>query len=414
MKKRQFAPSDFEYKNLPQTRRQQFFDLIKNRYTLLMGMGALMLLFALPLLITIAFNQSYTASIYQQLNSGTITEENYRNLFSSFTFYINFLYMADLLILSVGLSGTSYILRQLIWGEGVFFWKDFAKGVKKNVSSLLFNFFILGIAFSISSYCFTANTLIGIFTLIVFVIVFLPISLMYLAYTPIYGSNCLVSYRNSAILYFGNGFKVLLATIIVVTPLSVLLIPYVGIPLILLAILIVFLYPIILLGFNLFTSNIFDKAINSHKYEDLVRKGLYNPEKETVSNEILFLKTLDNKLIVNSKRFNNCSLEQITLVHPELFNYPSEKELGLINKYLISHNAENCKKYITFEEVNVKDTYLIKYVPNYMIIEVIEGKITIEDKVIKANESFILTKSCFNININSDGSKLRIAKSKKD
>ena len=125
---------------LPSNRWQLGWDIFKTNFTKLVLLNLILALFALPLVFIFV------------LHSGTVSYEAARVPFGSFMSYpyvpsLNgaaeriqitadfssyvFLPVAAI-ILAVGLSGILYIIRNMVWTEGVFVGSDFWRGVKSN------------------------------------------------------------------------------------------------------------------------------------------------------------------------------------------------------------------------------------------------------------------------------------------
>ena len=127
---------------LPGNRWELGWDIFRNNLGKLVGVNLLMLLFALPVILIIVLR--YTQVQYyallmpfsQNLGLGYpaypiysgINEEIYLLANRSTLIYLP---IAGL-IASVGISGGMYVMRNLVWSEGVFVGSDFWAGVKKN------------------------------------------------------------------------------------------------------------------------------------------------------------------------------------------------------------------------------------------------------------------------------------------
>lgn len=284
MKKRQFANSDLNVNNLPQTRKEQFFDIIKHRFSLLVKIGIFILTFSIPIIALVVFSKSSVTTLVTNYNNGVITEEEYRYAYTMERLIIDSLLLAAIEILSIGIAGISRIFRQLAWGEPIFFFTDFKNGIKQNIKQFLLIFLLFGIIYfscDITLTIFGIENAITIFILLLSLFLMIPICVINITYSPVYVCNSFRTFFNSAIIYFVSLFKNIIVTFIFLLPLAILLIPYLTYSIIIFIIALVVIYPIILLAIILFEYNIFDKFINSKDYKQLLKKGLYIGDEQT-------------------------------------------------------------------------------------------------------------------------------------
>ena len=140
MAKVKAAKNDFQEENLPQTRKDQFFDLLKNQYKVIFLIGLMFLLFFLPLLSlnvvkAIMANKAYALI---DLNKASVEQVNDAVGVNRLIFDLaNFIFYP---LLFVGVGGLLRVIRQLIHGEPVAFKYDFNKGIKDNSKTFIFYF----------------------------------------------------------------------------------------------------------------------------------------------------------------------------------------------------------------------------------------------------------------------------------
>ncbi len=151
---------------LPGNRWELGWDLFKSNTGKLIGLNFLTLLFLLPIFMVIFLRYmqvQYSAStgpFSQNVGLGYpgyflgagFNEEIYLRANAS---SLIFLPLAGL-IASVGIAGGMYVMRNMVWAEGVFVGKDFWTGVKKNylvvmLSTLVYTIFLSACIFTISS-----------------------------------------------------------------------------------------------------------------------------------------------------------------------------------------------------------------------------------------------------------------------
>ncbi len=133
--------------SLPSNRWDLFFDVFKGSYKKLIGVNLLMLMFFLPLfvLLFLRYNATLTSGTmcpysqvfgvgYQSTNSFVGYAETLATEFNLILFA--FLPLA-VLIASIGVAGGAYVIRNIVWTEGIFVSNDFWKGIKQNYKELL-------------------------------------------------------------------------------------------------------------------------------------------------------------------------------------------------------------------------------------------------------------------------------------
>ena len=133
--------------SLPSNRWELFFDIFKGNYKKLIGINLLMLLFFLPLFVLIFFQTNMTMSLgmacpYSQgFGVGYQSVTSFVGYAETIAVRVNFVFYMLLpvvcLIAAVGVAGGAYVIRNLVWTEGVFVANDFWKGVKQNIKQML-------------------------------------------------------------------------------------------------------------------------------------------------------------------------------------------------------------------------------------------------------------------------------------
>ena len=128
MKKIKYSQNDFLESSLPTNRRRQFFDIIKIRWRTLFLVAGILFASSIPLFIAIIFKDVKALS----LNSSVTDKSELANLLFVNHIFFTLIFIPCIAIIFVTLSGLLRIYRNIIWGEGVFFWKDFILGIKQN------------------------------------------------------------------------------------------------------------------------------------------------------------------------------------------------------------------------------------------------------------------------------------------
>lgn len=358
MAKRKIAEKDFLESSLPQTRRSQFFDVVKNNYGLLFKVGLFLSFFFLILIIKNFFFDYLNVLARNAIKDGNLNETD-ANFWMSMLFLIsNGIDVILYPLLFIGLAGALRILRQLAFSEGMMFSYLFKKGIKDNykqfivmgIITALFKL-IINIALTLYSFNFLTVSL-----LFIFLIVYLPILVTYLYYSLIYSSNLAISLRNATYVYVRNLFPILLFVVIVFAPilLSEYFLNLLYIKQFIYLILVLFVLPMTLLGGFLMELNCFDKTINISEYHELIKKGLY------ISNEELEIYVdRGNKLKIN-RGYSNKELEEIK---------------NILNQFQIKG------RYVTSLEIKEGNVYKVTLDREYVyFLQILSGLDDIDDE----------------------------------
>ncbi len=138
---------EYARSTLPTSRWALFWDIFKGRFGKLMLTNLLMLLTILPLLAVIIFR--YLSLTVQGTNAvfgaglmvgypvvPDITGTAEYMVFQSDLLFFGMMIVCSL-IAALGISGGAYIIRNLIWTEGIFVANDFVRGIKRNYLNVL-------------------------------------------------------------------------------------------------------------------------------------------------------------------------------------------------------------------------------------------------------------------------------------
>ena len=151
---------DYARSTLPTNRWELFFDIIKGRFGKLIIINVLMLLFFLPVIILFVLH-TVTISAFggmcpysQPFGSGYMAATNFVGHAEGIITSVNLSILMYLPLLSiiaaVGLAGGLYVIRNMIWTEGIFVTNDFWKGIKQNFLNVAFIMVIYTVIFSAS------------------------------------------------------------------------------------------------------------------------------------------------------------------------------------------------------------------------------------------------------------------------
>ncbi len=153
--------------SLPSNRWELFWDIFKGRFGKLFTINLLVLIFFIPLFLLLFFrfiSLSNYGAIYpfnQPFGIGFQAMENMTGYSENIVYNVNAMTLLFLpivaIIASVGISGGAYVVRNMVWTEGIFVSNDFWRGIKQNFKqivviallySLFFYFIILMISFA--------------------------------------------------------------------------------------------------------------------------------------------------------------------------------------------------------------------------------------------------------------------------
>ncbi len=231
---------DYARKTLPSNRWALGWDLIKTNFGKNVKINLLSLLFIFPLFALIYFrgiylqSQAYGSIFSRNIGIGypAITSQGLLGVAESLTFNTDVLFFVLLflfaILMSVGIAGGFYVMRNMVWTEGVFVVSDFWNGVKKNYwivlrSTLLYVFFlaIIWLTADLSSVQIAVNSSAKWLFIILKVLGYILAGLITIAY--LYSLTLGVTYKlsftallkNSVILAIGllpfNAFFIVLA-----------------------------------------------------------------------------------------------------------------------------------------------------------------------------------------------------------
>lgn len=261
----------------PISRYAQFKDILKNDYSLLIKIGLIFFVFAIP------FFASFVG--YSILGESLSNAES-----TPIMYFINdVIFMIAItisfVILSIGIAGCDKVFKLMCWDEPVIFWSDFKEGIKENFKKDLILCLIFSLMVSLVTIVSGLFTLLGnesksgLGTIIYFVfsspIIFVvfPLFLMSLIYNSYYKDPFKNMLKNSIKMTVYR----YLPYILFIIPFILFIVLYVFMDLFyiaLVALLVIFIGPVFGLGLHLYVLSVFDFYINS-AYKDYYKKGLY-------------------------------------------------------------------------------------------------------------------------------------------
>ena len=285
-----YSTKDFTMENLPHNRVEVFLDLLKSRWRVLLGVGAIMFLFSLPLIGSILGLNLISSSLYASYLEGKIEAGVYHSNLFFLNIAFSLINLICLLIISIPLSGIERVYKIMVYYEPLDFKADFFKGIKDNIVQTLVLSLVSSFVFTLSTILVTfllssgskgfASTLAFFAPLFLFFIFILPSFLLSTCSTPIYKNSLWVNFRNGFLLYFSTSLPTLGFCLIVIAPLFLLLLGNLYVILITLSLYFLIYFPLSFLCFYIYSTYVFDKCINKTSYPDLVDKGIYRIKKK--------------------------------------------------------------------------------------------------------------------------------------
>ena len=284
--------------SLPSNRWELFWDIFKGRFWKLVIVNLLTLVFFIPLFVLFFLRSSLIAGYGAACPFSQCFGVGYQALPSLVGFpeqiIVNvnvmiYLFMPiALIIAALGLSGAAYVIRNMVWTEGIFVANDFWRGIKINIvvvlqSTLFYSIFLFGFFISIrfSEYIIASGTGSTVWMTISMAISYVAIvifTMMYLWMLAMGGSYKLKFFqllKNSFLMTFGLIFQNIFFVILMAIPVILILLgsffQMVGI-----VFMILFGLSFMLLVWLDYTQWAFDKFIESKREGGKVNRGIYS------------------------------------------------------------------------------------------------------------------------------------------
>ncbi len=270
--KRKAKNVDYAIGNLPHNRKEQFFDIAKHRFFLLLGIGLIILLFSLPIFASMIYRDVLLMSV--EASEATSAEKEATSF--SVNLLFSFLFAFSLLILSVGLSGISKILRELIYDEPIFFKDDFFSGIKENARQHLILALFAGIFWFFANFIsLIANNFIlkVIFVGVNIAFIFPPVFVGFFL-ANVYSNKFFKNLQSGFVIYF-KAFPSVILTFVSIYALSFLqYVPLLIVKYLVMAALTVIYVPFAFLISFLNQIRLYDELINKEQFPEYYHKGL--------------------------------------------------------------------------------------------------------------------------------------------
>lgn len=291
-RKPKVAKKDFTGDNLPHSRRDVFRDVLKNRWKDLLKLGALLLLFSLPLLVFGAVGEINAANIYAEYKNGAISAETYASEVAASNGAFALIKIIGYIIFSVGIAGSARVLRQIIWDEPLFFFEDFKDGIKIYGGQFALAMFLYGLcAYTAVFFSSATNGILYAIALGLGVFILLPAMFFWLSARTVYSSRIGENIRNGFMFYVRTLFKSIGMLLLAFLPFTLeYVLEFFGLYNFIfkysyLLICTFLLLPLGIMLWLLYTYSVFDKYINAELFPEILHKGFYPSETEETAAE---------------------------------------------------------------------------------------------------------------------------------
>lgn len=274
------ADFDFSESQLPHNRTEVFFDCLKLRWRTFLQLGLLFFFAMLPIfVVNIVRDNMIADAIY---NGNSLLNARYTLL------VFDAINIPFYLIAAIAFSAAFRVIRNIAWGEAVFFKEDTKDGIKLNWKVFSIVFVLIGtdvffVDFIIQ--CTTIDIVKGI-PIGISIMLLLPIAILIVVQATIYKIGFFGALKNACYLFAKSVWKSLLCALVTALPILFLLIPNTIVRNICLAAYMMFFMPYVCLGVFLCGCSLLDKYINAHSHPEIVDKGVNRVKNETEANEV--------------------------------------------------------------------------------------------------------------------------------
>ncbi len=288
---------DYARSTLPTNRWALFWDIFKGRFSKIVIVNLLMLVFCLPLIVLYFIRSAYMSAQEMLMpfsgwvGTGYPAAPDLLGLSEQVTLSTNMLFGALMIvgaiIAAVGISGGIYVIRNMVWTEGIFVANDFWRGIKINFVVVLQSTVFYGVClylFTLSinwaAWAITVgagnSVLLTISTAIAYVAIVI-LTIMYLWMLSM-GANYKLKFfrllKNSFLMTFGMIFQNIFFIILMAIP-AILLLLGSFFTMIGAIIFILFGVSYMLLVWMDYSQWVFDKFFESKREGGKVNRGIY-------------------------------------------------------------------------------------------------------------------------------------------
>lgn len=282
-KKLSHSESDFSIENLPHSRKDQFFDLLKHRYKTILLLGAFIALFSLPSL-AVSFFEDYAKSNYLASSSSAgLSQEALSQGLGTIDELANLYLIPALAILYVGFAGLTKIFHLLCYGESVLFFHDFYRGLKENYLPFLIMGLLAGGFRYLDGVVYDMNGLnivVRLMPLVLDADLLFPMTLVFLSLSSIYEMKLKTRIYDSFVFYLKGFPFILVFALLILAPILLDYVNLVPLKFSLLLLLLLLYAPLLILSLDLYLASLYDKELNTN-FPQQLHRGLYSIENES-------------------------------------------------------------------------------------------------------------------------------------
>ena len=288
--RRKIAQSDFTADMLPSTRPEVFKDVLRLHWFVFIKLGLLLLVVYLPILMINVLNDAYEIRRIEELAENATVEiiQTALGEIVSFRSSSAVICIIFYVLFGVVLSGILRAIRQFVWEEIVFLWKDIWKGIRQNKVQAAGIFTIIGLQNLVGIYLVGTGQATGnqMFSMIgtifngMSLLLFFPVWALMLVQISVYSNNFVQNMKLAFAVYAKSILKTLMVLLALAIPWCISLLPNFWCHLIG-QVLGVFLLPVMLLIWFLYVFSLLDKHINPIYFPEIVGKGLYKKKENS-------------------------------------------------------------------------------------------------------------------------------------
>ena len=295
---------EYARSTLPTNRWQLFWDIFKGNFGKIVKSNLLIFIFFIPMLLVLILGSLFADAnnlIYPfgaSLTVGYPASPDIQGLSEMLSMQSDGIVLLGIVLASfiaaIGLSGGMYVVRNMVWTEGIFVANDFWRGVKLNYKNALQTalFFSIVLALSVSGVnscefmiamgglgeveeTFGMIAIVLSYTMIVFAAM---MSFWMIALGVNYEQKFFVLFKNAALITIGSLPQTIFFGVIALLPFALFLIESTFFIMIAIAVLVLFAFTWALLVWLDFAQWLFDKYINPKIEGAKVGRGIYSEE----------------------------------------------------------------------------------------------------------------------------------------
>ena len=277
------SKTEFQENQLPHTRAQVFWDVIKLHWRAFLILDLVLFVGILPLLTCLFFRDNYALGLSIRVAQGTMTANErlialrYVHLICAGACWLS------LYIFAIAVCIVTRFINRIIWYEPLFIKEDIHLALKNGYKTATICATLTGMVIVVQKAMLfvTDNIFLQIIPVAIFIpFIGLPLLLTFMQST-IYEGKFSQLMKNSIAMYIKQAPIVLLFGLLLFAPLLfVILEQYLIIKYIVVAVYLLFIEILFIMMFQLGCHHIFDKFINKEQFPEIYKKGLFIEQTE--------------------------------------------------------------------------------------------------------------------------------------